>query len=95
MRKTLVGRQCAELVCPVGEGCIVSVFREQPGAERKTLSQRRRMSQSSRFGDGCVAQRQRLAGKAEKEQDISQNCLRRQLGVEPDLRVSDWWEIGL
>ena len=74
-RETLLGRHRNQLVCPLIQGYVVSGERKQPGADRRTHSERRRVSQSPSLSDCCAALCQCLVGKAETKKDYPQKRL--------------------
>ena len=70
--ETLLGRHSNQLVYPLAKDCVISVERKQHGAACEAHSQRRRISQAARLGDGLVAFCQRLIRIAETEKDNPQ-----------------------
>ena len=75
-REALLGRYDHQLLCPLTQGQVVSEERKQHGAACEAHSQRRRISQAARLGDGLVAFCQRLIRIAETEQENPQEGLR-------------------
>src|SRR5262249_43322674 len=65
--ETLLGRHRNQLVCPLTKGYVLSIERNQPGADRQARSQRRRMRPCPSLSDRCVTLCQCLSGVSKTE----------------------------